>query len=77
MISEEIAIMIVTTAPTDDDDDDDDDDKADFVPFVRWKGTLDTRVNKDKKNKVKRSGFCTILSPEFPLGGKISIFLNG
>jgi hypothetical protein len=61
----------------DDDDDDDDDDKADFVPFVRWKGTLDTRVNKDKKNKVKRSGFCTILSPEFPLGGKISIFLNG
>ncbi|OEU13233.1 CIA30-domain-containing protein [Fragilariopsis cylindrus CCMP1102] len=50
--------------------DNDDNDKDDFVPFVRWKGTLDTRVSKDsKKNKVRRSGFCTILSPEFPMGG--------
>ena len=39
----------------------------DFVPFIRWKGTIDTRVNKEKK--VQRSGFCTILSPEFPWGG--------
>ena len=53
-----------------DENDNDDNDKDDFVPFVRWKGTLDTRVSKDsKKNKVKRSGFCTILSPEFPMGG--------
>jgi len=39
----------------------------DFVPFIRWTGTIDTRINKAKE--VKRSGFCTILSPEFPWGG--------
>ena len=38
-----------------------------FVPFIRWKGTIDTRVN--KKKLVQRSGFCSILSPEFPWGG--------
>jgi hypothetical protein len=38
-----------------------------FVPFIRWKGAIDTRVN--EKTNVKRSGFCNITSPEFPLGG--------
>lgn len=51
------------------DDETDHHDQAgdDFAPFVRWKGTIDTRVNKEKK--VQRSGFCTVLSPDFPMGG--------
>lgn len=59
----------------DDASEDEDDDERDnvlqsdqaFTPFIRWAGTLDTRVNKEKK--VERSGFCTIFSPEFPMGG--------
>lgn len=59
--------------PTKEDDASDDEHDSDlqsdqaFTPFIRWTGTLDTRVNKEKK--VERSGFCTIFSPEFPMGG--------
>ena len=45
----------------------DDDGHDSFVPFIRWKGAIDTRVNKEKK--VQKSGFCTIFAPEFAMGG--------
>lgn len=54
-------------------------EQDEFIPFVRWKGVLDTRVNNNNSNdntrendhsqKVLRSGFCAIRSPEYPFGG--------
>ena len=43
-----------------------------FQPFVRWHGTLSTRLpTKHDKNtqRIHRSGFCYIRLPEFTLGG--------
>ena len=41
--------------------------KDGFVPFIRWKGTLDTRIGEIAS--VERSGFCAIKSPTYPFGG--------
>ena len=40
------------------------------IPFVRWKGQINTQVNEEQeKQGIKRTGFCAIKSPDYPFGG--------
>lgn len=43
-------------------------------PFLRWSGTIDTRINPHSQlsRGITRSGFAAILSPEYPFGAPLS-----
>ena len=43
----------------------------DFFPFIRWKGTIDTRVGEKAPKRVAKSGFCSIKSPVYPFSGAV------
>jgi hypothetical protein len=43
----------------------------DFLPFIRWKGTIDTRVGEKAPKRVAKSGFCSIKSPVYPFSGAV------
>ncbi|KAI2488695.1 hypothetical protein MHU86_25749 [Fragilaria crotonensis] len=42
-----------------------------FLPFVRWKGFIDTRVGEKAPKRVAKSGFCSIRSPVYPFSGAV------
>lgn len=48
-------------------------DSASSPPFLRWSGTISTKINHQSQlsRNVTRSGFAAILSPEYPLSAPL------